>query len=296
MRYAVRHRTTFDYTELVALSHHLLHLAPRDRDGQQCAWSHVQIVPAPTRTTPGTDYFGNAVHHVVISEPHRRLVVEANSIVDVEPSAGQGLPLDWPWADAAQVMEAPSGDALAAYEYTFPSTYVAPTAAVRDYASASFGAGRGLLEACADLTRRIYEEFEYRGGVSDVSTPVAQVLAMRQGVCQDFAHFAIACLRAMGLPARYVSGYLLTHPPPGQRKLVGADASHAWISVWAGRAGWVDFDPTNNVRPGDEHITVAWGRDYGDVSPISGLITGGGAHNVTVAVDVNPAPEAAAPA
>ncbi len=138
-----------------------------------------------------------------------------------------------------------------------------------------------------ELTGRIFREFEYRGGVSDVSTPVRDVLAMRKGVCQDFAHLTIACLRSVGLPARYVSGYLLTRPPEGKQKLVGSDASHAWLSVWAGELGWVDFDPTNNMIPEAEHITVAWGRDYGDVSPINGFIVGGGAHQVSVAVDVN---------
>jgi transglutaminase-like putative cysteine protease len=141
-----------------------------------------------------------------------------------------------------------------------------------------------------DLTSRIYREFEYRGGVSDVSTPVRDVFAMRKGVCQDFAHLQIACLRSVGLAARYVSGYLLTHPPEGKEKLVGADASHAWLSVWCDGDGWVDFDPTNNVIPNVEHITFGWGRDYGDVSPINGFIVGGGAHQIAVAVDVRPAP------
>ena len=139
-----------------------------------------------------------------------------------------------------------------------------------------------------DLTSRIFREFEYRGGVSDVSTPVSEVFAMRQGVCQDFAHLMIAAVRSLGLAARYVSGYLLTHPPEGKEKLVGSDASHAWVSVFAGDLGWVDFDPTNNVIPGVEHITFAWGRDYGDVSPINGFIVGGGSHQVSVAVDVDP--------
>ena len=145
----------------------------------------------------------------------------------------------------------------------------------------SFTPGRPILAATMDLTSRIFREFQYRGGVSDVSTPVSEVFTMRQGVCQDFAHLEIACLRSLGLAARYVSGYLLTRPPEGKEKLVGSDASHAWVSVFAGDAGWVDFDPTNNVIPGVEHITFAWGRDYGDVSPINGFIVGGGAHQVS---------------
>ena len=232
-------------------------------------------------------------------------------------------------------------DALDAYEFVFESPYVVGNDDVRDYALQSFTPGRPILAATMDLTGRIFREFQYRGGVSDVSTPVSEVFAMRQGrcrprhnalslhagaadsrgdmdltaafrdsfaaasrtcrrpsatcsdaqgVCQDFAHLEIACLRSLGLAARYVSGYLLTRPPEGKEKLVGSDASHAWVSVFAGDLGWVDFDPTNNVIPGVEHITFAWGRDYGDVSPINGFIVGGGAHQVSVAVDVSPGP------
>ena len=172
----------------------------------------------------------------------------------------------------------------------FDSPYVVGNDDIHEYALQSFTPGRPILAATMDLTSRIFREFQYRGGVSDVSTPVSDVFAMRQGVCQDFAHLEIACLRSLGLAARYVSGYLLTRPPEGKEKLVGSDASHAWVSVFAGDAGWVDFDPTNNVIPGVEHITFAWGRDYGDVSPINGFIVGGGAHQVSVAVDVSSGP------
>jgi transglutaminase-like putative cysteine protease len=172
----------------------------------------------------------------------------------------------------------------------FESPYVVGTDDVHDYALQSFTPGRPILAAAMALTSRIFHEFQYRGGVSNVSTPVSDVFAMRQGVCQDFAHLQIACLRSLGLAARYVSGYLLTRPPEGKEKLVGSDASHAWLSVYAGDAGWIDFDPTNDMIPGVDHITFAWGRDYGDVSPINGFIVGGGDHQVSVAVDVNPVP------
>jgi transglutaminase-like putative cysteine protease len=295
MRFTIRHRTTFDYEDLVSLSHHLLHLTPREHAGQRCIWSEVQIVPSPSRNTAGFDYFGNPVRHLMVSEPHRRLVVEANSIVergmdDGGPAVGAGPA----WEDVVALMVSPRGEALAAYEFGFASPLVSCDADVRRYAEASFPPRRPLLDACMDLTRRIYDDFEYRGGVSDVSTPVARVLEMRQGVCQDFAHLQIACLRSLGLSARYVSGYLLTRPPEGQQKLIGADASHAWLAVWADGLGWLDFDPTNNMRPAGEHISLAWGRDYGDVSPINGLIVGGGKHIVTVAVDVNLAPDSVA--
>ena len=293
MLYTVRHRTTFRYEQMVSISHHLLHLTPRSSARQQCLRSEISVDPAPAMHTRGEDYFGNATRHLTISEPHDRFVVEASSLVDVhEDSAGAPHDAGPAWEDVALALESPAVEALEAYEYVFDSQHAVADAAIHDYALRSFTPRRPLLDAAMDLTARIFSQFEYRGGVSDVATPVAQVLSMRRGVCQDFAHLQIACLRSLGLPARYVSGYLLTHPPEGQGKLVGADASHAWLSVWSPSTGWVDFDPTNNAVPGVEHITVGWGRDYGDVSPINGFIVGGGKHAIAVAVDVNRAPGA----
>jgi transglutaminase-like putative cysteine protease len=231
------------------------------------------------------------VHFLTVQEPHERLIVEARSRVEVLPTE---KPLDLeaspPWEQVRdQLAEGGDEQLLQAIEFTFESPYATGNDDVHDYAAQSFTPGRPILDAAMDLTERIYREFEYRGGVSDVSTPVREVFAMRKGVCQDFAHLELACLRSLGLAARYVSGYLLTRPPPGKEKLVGSDASHAWLSLWSADAGWVDFDPTNNRIPDDEHVTVGWGRDYGDVSPINGFIVGGGAHQVTVAVDVNQA-------
>ncbi len=291
MIYAIRHRTTFTYEEMVSVSHHVLHLAPRRHHRQRCLESTLLVEPAPGVDSAGTDYFGNPVHFVTVQEPHERLVVEARSRVEVLPSP---VPLDLaasaPWNEIRrELAESRDEPLLQAYEFTFDSPYASGSDDVQDYAARSFEPGRPILEAAMDLTGRIFREFEYRGGVSDVSTPVREVFAMRKGVCQDFAHLQLACLRSLGLAARYVSGYLLTHPPEGKEKLVGADASHAWISVWAAAAGWVDFDPTNNVIPSQEHVTVGWGRDYGDVSPINGFIVGGGAHQVAVSVDVSPA-------
>jgi transglutaminase-like putative cysteine protease len=289
MLYSVRHRTIFEYEQMVSVSHHVVHLTPRTHGRQDCLHSEIEVDPNPALNAPGEDFFGNPVLHLTINEPHDRLLVEANSLVEVFPDEA---PLDPsrspPWEDIVHAMEVPTGDQFDAYQFIFESPYVIGNAAVRKYAIQSFPPGRPLLEATLDLTARIFREFEYRGGVSDISTPVAEVLAMRKGVCQDFAHLQIACLRSLGLPARYVSGYLLTRPREGEKKLVGSDASHAWISVWAGDAGWVDFDPTNNLIPGVEHVTLGWGRDYGDVSPINGFILGGGAHTIAVAVDVDP--------
>jgi len=285
--YQIRHKTTFSYEEVVSVSHHVLHLAPRRHPQQTCFESETIVDPAPAVDSVGEDYFGNPIQHLTVQKPHKQFVVDAHSRVEVRPAAEPlALEQSVPWEAVREQLAA--YDALDVYELVFESPYVVGNTDVYEYALQSFWPGRPILAATMDLTSRIFREFQYRGGVSDVSTPVGEVFAMRQGVCQDFAHLMIAALRSLGLAARYVSGYLLTRPPEGKEKLIGSDASHAWVSVYAGDLGWVDFDPTNNVIPGVDHITFAWGRDYGDVSPINGFIVGGGAHQVTVAVDVSP--------
>jgi transglutaminase-like putative cysteine protease len=293
MHYTVRHRTTFRYEQLVSISHHVLHLAPRSHQRQETLSAILDIDPLPTQSSSSLDYFDNPVNYLTIYEPHTVLTMEARSQVEVHEHEPLPLMAGPTWEEVTALLHAPRGAALDAYQYRFDSPYSGVAPGVRDFALTSFAPGRTMLDACMDLTSRIYNEFEYQGGVSDVSTPVSEVLRIRKGVCQDFAHLQIACLRSLGLPARYVSGYLLTHPPEGQKKMVGSDASHAWLSIWAGDLGWIDFDPTNNLRPNVEHITVAWGRDYGDVSPINGFIIGGGTHEIAVAVDVQPNVEAA---
>lgn len=290
MRYDVMHRTTLSYEQTVSISHHVLHLEPRYHARQSPVQFNLTVDPIPTQLSTSTDFFGNHVHHLTLEEPHERLMVEARSSVDVQPR-GEMLNLESgpAWDQIASVLSVGNSQVIEPLEFAYASPYVAWDREVREYALPSFPPARPLLAAAMDLTGRIFADFEYKGGVSDVSTPVRQVLRMRQGVCQDFAHLQIACLRSLGLAARYVSGYLLTRPPPGQPKLIGSDASHAWISIWAGELGWVDLDPTNNVLPDHEHITVGWGRDYGDVSPMNGFIIGGGSHAVAVSVDVSPA-------
>jgi transglutaminase-like putative cysteine protease len=289
MIYDVRHRTEISYEQQVSEAHHVLRMMPRSFDRQTRIAATLAAEPEPSRLTANEDYFGNVTHHLLLQEPHDKLVIDAFSRVDVHPCAE---PLDLaasrPWEEIAAMLADAEADAISAQQFVFESPHVLIGDSARDYAAASFGAGRPVLAVVMELTERIFDEFKYDGGVSDVSTPVARVLEMRRGVCQDFAHVQIACLRSFGLAARYVSGYLLTHPPPGQPRLVGADASHAWVSVWAGDIGWFDFDPTNRLMPNDEHITVGWGRDYSDVSPINGFIVGGGEHEVKVAVDVSP--------
>jgi len=283
--YDIRHTTTFDYEDFVSVSHHVLHLTPREHPRQRRLDSSLRVEPTPAVNAGGADYFGNPVRHLTVQEPHERLVVDARARVEVqalsEPPDREG---GEPWEAVRQRL----AEDIAVCEFAFDSPYAIGNEDVRSYARRSFEPGCPILAAATDLTGRIFRDFEYRGGVSDVTTPVRDVFAMRKGVCQDFAHLELACLRSLGLAARYVSGYLLTRPPEGKEKLIGSDASHAWLSVWAGELGWVDLDPTNDMIPGLEHVTVAWGRDYGDVSPINGFIVGGGSHQVTVAVDVSP--------
>ena len=286
MLYDIRHKTTFDYEDVVLVSHHVLHLAPRRHPHQTCLESETVVTPKPAVDSVGEDYFGNPIQHLTVQKPHKQLVVDAHSRVEVRPAVPlAALEQSAPWETVREQLAA--YESLEAYELVFESPYVAGNDDVYEYALQSFTPGRPILAAAMDLTSRIFREFKYRGGVSDVSTPVGEVFAMRQGVCQDFAHLMIACVRSVGLAARYVSGYLLTRPAAGKEKLVGSDASHAWVSVFAGKLGWIDFDPTNDMLPGVDHITFAWGRDYGDVSPINGFIVGGGSHEVSVAVDVD---------
>lgn len=287
MIYEVSHRTVYRYSQPVSISHHLLHLTPRDGGFQACRDTAVEITPAPTVRAPGIDYFGNPTTFVTIQQNHIELVLHALSSIEVadrpipEPAATPA------WEVVSEVaLNDRSPEALEALEFTFASPYVPLAQELRAYAAASFVPGRPVLEAARELTHRIFADFTYEPGATTLGTGVERAFAMRRGVCQDFAHIQIACLRTLGLPVRYVSGYLLTRPAAGKERLVGTDASHAWLSVWVPGHDWVDLDPTNDVIPGREHITIGWGRDYGDVSPVSGVMFGGGAHEVTVAVDV----------
>ncbi|MBM3516801.1 MAG: transglutaminase family protein [Alphaproteobacteria bacterium] len=287
MIYNVSHRTAFEYEQSVLVSHHLLHLSPRPVPRQNVPQASIAIEPAPTVRTEGLDFFGNPVTHVAVQVPHQTLVVNAQFRAEI--LAPEPLPLarSRPWEEVAETAALARGnEAVEASQYVFDSPYVATGDETYEFGRRCFPPGRPVLDGAMDLTEVIFREFKYQGGVTDVSTPVTEVLATRRGVCQDFAHLQIACLRSLGVPARYISGYLLTHAPEGKEKLVGSDATHAWVSVWCPDLGWVDFDPTNRVIPKDEHITLAWGRDYGDVSPINGFMFGGGSHKIVVGVDV----------
>ncbi len=281
MIYDITHRTLYRYTEPVVHSQHLLHMAPREVAHQSVHHHSLIVEPAPSLRSEHVDAFGNTVVLLEIEMPHTELVVHARSTIESTPAL---LP---PFETTAAWDRLHTAD-VDVIQFACASRLTMPTQEIADYARLSFAPGRPVLEGALDLTRRIFKDFKFDATATDVSTPLTRVFQQRRGVCQDFAHMELACLRALRIPARYVSGYLLTRPPPGQPKMQGADASHAWVSVWAPETGWVDFDPTNNMVAGDEHIAFAYGRDYDDISPISGILLGGNEHTVSVAVDVTP--------
>ncbi len=289
MRYRITHQTHYVYDRDVSVSHHVVQLCPRDLPSQRCLTHDLCVRPEPATRTERIDYFGNRAVLVTLETAHREFEVIAGSLVEIVPRLAPAEGLTTPWEEVAARCDAPGwGDAAAAGEYRFDSPMVRRQAAIGAWAKASFPTGRPLLEAITALNTRIHREFTFDARATSVSTPVEEVFAHRRGVCQDFAHLMLAALRTLGLPARYVSGYLETLPPPGRTRLVGADASHAWVSVWCPGAGWVDFDPTNDVLAGLRHITVAWGRDFGDISPVRGVLVGSGHHSLRVSVDVEP--------
>ncbi|HAM72429.1 MAG TPA: transglutaminase [Verrucomicrobiales bacterium] len=289
MRYEIRHRTAYEYDNDVLLSHHIARLTPRELPHQRCAEHRVETFPNATTRSTHEDHFGNTATFLTLEGAHRRLEITSLNLVEVDTP----VPCDPSKTPAWEEVRDRFGlellpDPIAPVEFVFPSPQIPRRPEFREYARASFPAGCPVLAGALDLSRRIHDDFTFDPRATSVTTPVAEFFKTRRGVCQDFAQFMIACLRSVGLPARYVSGYLETLPPPGQAKLVGADASHAWVSVWCGEPGWVDIDPTNDVRPRDRHVTVAWGRDFSDVSPLRGVIVGSGHHTLSVAVDVTP--------
>ncbi len=287
MRFRVRHLTTYRYTEAVQLSHHAAHLRPRAVDGQRVGAAAVAIRPEPAVLHEGQDYFGNPTTFFTIQESHSTLEIESSFEVETCPQPSLPRMASPAW-DAARFDSWPRGHGLdeAVMDFIFASPQVPMLAEAAAYAAPSFPPGRPLTEALMDLVGRVHRDFVFDAEATSVGMPLLAVFHQRRGVCQDFAHVGIACLRAMGLAGRYVSGYIRTIAPPGRDKLVGSDASHAWLSVYQPGWGWLDVDPTNNTAAGEDHIVVAWGRDYDDVSPVRGVVLGGGDHEVLVAVDV----------
>jgi transglutaminase-like putative cysteine protease len=289
MIYRIVHRTTYNYRYPVSVGTHVACLKPRALPHHQLSRSELRIKPRPATRTERVDFFGNILCFFTIREPHKELVVEARSEVIMEGNATSWPQLAIPWEEAAKSIprdHSPAG--LEAYQFGFESPRIRLRPEFASYALQSFTPRRPMPEALRDLTARIHKDFRFDSKVTSVRTPTEEVFKKRRGVCQDFAHLQIACLRSLNLAARYVSGYLRTYPPPGQPRLVGADASHAWVSAYCPGVGWLDVDPTNNIVPWNGHVTLAWGRDYGDVSPLRGLILGGGTHTLKVAVDMKP--------
>jgi transglutaminase-like putative cysteine protease len=287
--YRIRHTTSYAYGDIVTLAHNEARLNPRTGPWQVAHNARFVVEPAPAFISRELDYFGNWVHLFILQEPHRRFVLTVHSELTVRRPLLPHPEQTPPWEDVRGLLaSATDHEVFEAAEHCFESPHVQWSDEIREYAAESFTPRRAILAAVLDLNSRIHRDFRYMSGVTNIATPVSAVFAERRGVCQDFAHLLIACVRSMGLAARYVSGYLLTHPPAGQERLIGADASHAWASVYCPGHDFIDVDPTNDTLVSVEHPTLAWGRDFGDVSPLKGVVLGGGAHSVDVSVSVIP--------
>jgi len=288
VRYRVQHVTRYEYADPVSLCHNIAHLKPREMRGQRVLSSQLVISPWPSVSSDHTDIFGNRVSYFSIQQSHASLEVSITSELDLRPRPLPDLSASPPWEEVAErVREGKAPGCMDAHLFSLPSRLVPEVPEATALARACFTPGRPILEAAHELMGGIFRDFEYDPHFSTVATPVAEVIEHRRGVCQDFAHLALAGLRGLGLAARYVSGYLETLPPPGQSKLQGADASHAWFSVFVPGEDWVDFDPTNDQIPTDQHIITAIGRDFHDVTPLRGVFYGGGENVLEVAVDVD---------
>jgi transglutaminase-like putative cysteine protease len=287
MIYHVRHSTRYSYGSAVDLASQMLHLRPRPLPWQHVRCERLLAMPQPARWRDGLDHFGNRVTWLFLDHSHSAFEVTSEAVVEVRFPEPPPAPATPPWEMVAEAVRLGDPRALEAAEYVFASPMVPVSAAMRAYAAPSFPPGRPVLEALLDLNARIRREFAFRAGVTTLATPISQVLERREGVCQDFTHLMLGALRALGLPGRYVSGYIRTRPPPGLECRRGADQSHAWVGCWLGpEHGWVDLDPTNGVAVHEEHVVLAWGRDYGDISPVRGVILGGGAHSLHVEVEL----------
>jgi transglutaminase-like putative cysteine protease len=288
MKYTIQHKTSYSYLEPVSLCHNIARLVPRNTNEQICKNTNIQIEPKPDRINEYEDFFGNKVIYFSIEKEHWELTVNVTSEVE-RHHTGQIKMHVYRSASLEEVkkeIQYLKGESMDIKQYSFETPMTASNEEILQFALKSFQPGKSVFEATEDLTQRIYREFEYKPGHTTISTPLAQVMKERKGVCQDFAHLAISCLRSVGLPARYVSGYIETVSPDGIEKLVGTDASHAWFSLYIPDMGWTDFDPTNNCIVSDQHITIGWGRDYADIAPLEGIILSSGSHELSVSVDV----------
>lgn len=288
MRYRITHTTSYEYSGMVGRSYNEARLLPRECEHQHLFSTLLEITPKETDLRVREDFFGNKITYFTITEPHSTFTITAISEVEVHGNVARfDLSPSVSWEEAKNILQQDKhAEVLDARQYTLDSPCIKTSPELAAYAQLSFTPGRPLFEAAKDLMQRIFHDFAFDPEFTTLSTPVNTVLEHRRGVCQDFAHLAIGCFRSYGLAARYVSGYIETLPPPGQAKLVGSDASHAWFSVYLPNVGWMDFDPTNNQISGEQHIIVAWGRGYGDVTPLKGVVFGGQDHELKVSVDV----------
>lgn len=288
MRYRVRHYTEYSYTEPVNTCYNRLCLAPINTPAHHCVSSEISIVPTPDEQSTRTDFFGNKLTFFAVYKEHKKLRINSSSVVEIDKvdTAALAQRTNVTWANAARDLSRSHGSDHEIVNYMLPSNHVPHSDIIKTFAADCFAEGETLWKACHALMSKIHKTIEFKPGFTTVNTPVESVVKMKKGVCQDFAHLMITALREMGLAARYVSGYIETIPPPGTPKLVGADASHAWVSVYFPDYGWIEFDPTNNLLPSDGHIRVAYGRDYYDVAPIKGIVFNSGDQNLLVRVDV----------
>jgi transglutaminase-like putative cysteine protease len=288
MKYRVLHNTLYDSAAPVSVGHNEAWLTPRDSASQKVLSHGIEITPTPSNLSTLIDYFGNTVTQFVFNQGYGALTVSAVAEVELlgVPRTDFSSPA---WETIVREVQRHGTPAdLAACEFTFDSPRCRTSPEFAEYARFACAAERPILEVLADVMRRFHADFRYDSTTTTVSTPVEQVFRHKSGVCQDFSHLMISILRSLGFAARYVSGYLRASPPPGSPRLVGADASHAWLAVYCGPLGWIDLDPTNNVFPASDHITIAWGRDYSDVAPVKGVYVGGSSPQLHVRVEVSP--------
>lgn len=287
MNFRITHTTKYIYNAKVSICYNESRLTPRNFAGQHCTNSIISVDPLPRLISERIDFFGNMVHYFSVENPQKELIVTAVSyVIRTNDNYQLGIPETLNWEAARDQFRTNLASHIDGRQFLFDSPLIRSSGEIHSYALPSFTPGRSVFEAVHDLMNRIYEDYDFDPEFSNVSTPLSEVMVARKGVCQDFAHLGIACLREMGLPARYVSGYIETLPPPGEARLTGADASHAWFSVYIPNAGWLDFDPTNNQMINAKYITVAYGRDYSDVVPLKGVIFSSGEHQMQVSVDV----------
>jgi len=288
MYHIVEHKTDYTYPDPVSLCHNIVRLIPRSTNKQFCKKSEIIIIPQPDVLIEYDDFFGNKLVYFTIEKEHKKLSVHVVSEIEKLSSGADNLAQNnrIAWEEVCKLTSTIAASIIDVKQFIAPTSMTMADEAIAAYARVSFPSGKSLFEGSKNLMNRIFSDFTFQSGFTTISTPLSLVMKERKGVCQDFAHLAIACLRSLGLPARYISGYIETIPPPGVKKLVGVDASHAWFSVFIPGNGWVDFDPTNNILPSDQHIVIGWGRDYADITPLKGVIMSSGRHELKVSVNV----------